>query len=555
MKRIYLSAIWVVSLLVLSSGVDIRAAAPILPNEPSVIIGGAGKFSNGEKDAHGPVGLAAGDFNGDGLKDIAIANVDEEDDTKNVIYIFYQKKDYSFGGKDNGFPPDFTITGGGKGLARKMKKYTKHTDSYLAAGDIDKDGKDDLVYIGHNPEEKSRVSYQIFYQGENGFSDSPSKIFKVWDSTRSLSIMDVDNNGDLDIVGEDPNYRIAGIFRKITRNGSPAFRFGRSFFGGFVQGNLNKGRDSHLDIARAGAKGYANEDKEGGIKIIFHPVDKDNNRNIGKSEEPDSEIDMVIPTPEEALGEGIEGLQIGDVNGDGRDDLVALSWIGDNEAEIYIYYQKDSHPWFPNTPDEKISGFKWRVREIASGDLDNDGKDDITAISWGKRWGKKCGVFYAKNGFSNRTPANVDRVCESAFDRVVKCMIEDLNGDGLKDLILVGMGNPSGISIFYASKPPVSRITKITQIKGKPSLIVEWEGKNDPIDYTIQYRENNNPWQDWLISVTDKKAIFTNPEIKGNSSYSFRSIARSKIGVMEKQEDIPEEGDISITVTKFKKKP
>jgi hypothetical protein len=120
----------------------------------------------------GPVGLAAGDFNGDGDTDIATSN--EGDDTITIL----------FGQGNGGFDDEvMTIDTGERPIA-------------VAAGDLDNDGTDDIATVSN----ADAFVYVYRSDGDGGFTE---EIYDQGDITltpEDIALGDINADGALDIV-------------------------------------------------------------------------------------------------------------------------------------------------------------------------------------------------------------------------------------------------------------------------------------------------------------------------------------------------------------------
>lgn len=133
-------------------------------------------------------------------------------------------------------------------------------------------------------------------------------------------------------------------------------------------------------------------------------------------------------------------MSIGDVNGDGRDDLMIRRQIG--QTNIYNLYLQQTNGLFPADPDftyaEKTDIFSW----LYWGDISHDGKVDLIKSVWlnetsflpGVPSGKVVvGTYFADKG--GRIPSEPNQVFRKN-DWLRQLPVVDVDGDGFVDMVL-----------------------------------------------------------------------------------------------------------------------
>jgi hypothetical protein len=153
---------------------------------------GSGGFSQaaGVATAAGPMGLAAGDFNGDGITDLAVAC-----DTSSTVQVFLNNGNGGLTGAS--FSPGFAPTG-------------------IAAGDVTGDGRADVVITGAG----NRFAV---LRNTGGGALVLDRSYTVSGTVVGISLADLDGDGDLDIALASSNLASA-----ITvRNDGPGPRQGQ----------------------------------------------------------------------------------------------------------------------------------------------------------------------------------------------------------------------------------------------------------------------------------------------------------------------------------------
>lgn len=277
----------------------------------------------------------------------------------------------------------------------------------LAGGDLNEDGHPDLVVANHETDYVSILS-----GGAEGFDSGrdPSRLnVGVSPHPHAVSLADLDDDGHLDILVDD---RAAEALRVLWGRGDGSFDRGDSIdvrgdpYRGMAVGDLN--RDGHLDVATpnpgtvaitfgGGAGGFtAGPDlRAGGLRPFAVAIADMNGDAIpdiaaGSGEGAGAVVvwfgngdGSFRPDPESpySIAEGPTSLAVSDVDGDGIEDLLVASYVGDGLAILFggrqslrmIRMEIDGSPWGMATGDFNGDG---RMDVVTS----NDGSGDISVL-------------------------------------------------------------------------------------------------------------------------------------------------------------------------------
>lgn len=132
--------------------------------------------------------------------------------------------------------------------------------------------------------------------------------------------------------------------------------------------------------------------------------------------------------------QGYDALAVGDINNDGEDDIVALRGTGFTSGSLVVFPQV--HGTFPSsyTLSPDIGGYL--PNGLAVGDVNGDGRDDIVVTAGGNLPDARLNIFQQNNaGLVATTP-----ITYAALDLPSAVAIADINHDGRDDVIMAHDG-------------------------------------------------------------------------------------------------------------------
>ena len=282
-----------------------------------------------------PEAVAVGDVNGDGRNDVVMTTsfyFDAANDYK--VFVFLQNADGT--------------------LAPPVKYATSSTYTCRAAtvaiGDVNHDGRNDVV-IGD-----SGCGIEVFLQ--NGAGTLAPGVFHPSTDSHKIRIADLNNDGLLDVAGIGWGTNTASVWLQ----------------------------------------------------------------NAGGA--------LDNPVTYSVTHSGYDDLEVGDVNKDGLTDIIVMS--GQGSLRVGVLAQRAGGgfeaPAYYNIPDVFPGG-------IAVGDLNGDGANDVVVAYGGNRPSSKIGVYYQN---ASRT---LDPIApHDSYDVPEAVEIADVTGDGRKDVIVLHGG-------------------------------------------------------------------------------------------------------------------
>jgi hypothetical protein len=420
--------------------------------------------------------MVAGDFNGDGITDLAISE-------------HIARVDVFYGNGTNSFNTA-SCTGSGPytcsaASANAIITYANSSDSIgdaLAAGDFNGDGKTDLALSADNTTAGGTV--YVFYQGSKlttgTYSASTADAIITGEASSSkfgVSMVTGDFNGDgkTDLAVGSHAYSsntgkiyiiYGGAFSTnkvtlevgvtaITGETSATSLFGYSLAAGDFNG------DGKTDLA-VGAYNY--NSTQGRVYIFYQGSTLTGTGGIA------SGADVIITgnSTSDTFGYSMAS---GDFNADGKTDLaVGAIGVSSNAGSVYIYQTLNSYDWIPQqTPvtSPRINGQAGQEVTITGrqqgstfgtsmvvGDFNGDGKMDlaVSAPNYNSSQGRVY-IFYNQGSIpSIASGANIIITGETSSDFGWSMATGDFNGDGKTDLAVGAFYYGTGVGrsyIFY----------------------------------------------------------------------------------------------------------
>jgi len=340
-----------------------------------------------------PFALVTGDLDGDGDLDLASANAGE---TRSVT-VFYQSAPRALE------------------AAPLVLDFGSSLDLIsVAAGDLDGDGDLDLASNG------SGGSPTIFFQGSTGTLE-PDPLVLPPNRPDSIAVGDIDGDGASDLVTADAHTL------RVYFQSSPRV---------FVLAPLV------LDVpARPGFVGVQDLDRDGDVDL----ASANHGRSIALFFQVSPGTFDAVP---QVLGFsdfdlGARHLAAGDLDGDGDLDLVSAPGAGENLA-VYFQASPGMFDPLPLLLDDSSTNFP---AAVALGDLDGNGRPDLVSANG---TGDNLSIFLqnAPRTF-DRPPLLLGG--PSTTDTPGDVVVSDLDGDGDLDLVSAN-SDGDNLAVFWGGR-------------------------------------------------------------------------------------------------------
>jgi hypothetical protein len=440
--------------------------------------------------------VVVADFNGDGKLDVAIAN----ENAPETITVFF--------GQGNGkFYPTTAVTAVGAAA--------------MAAGDVNGDGIMDLVIVPF-PSEGFNLQVQVLLGKGNGEFQAPKTIASSFEGVFAPTLIDVNNDGILDLVYGYTNETVTqlgngdGTFggpltfpvpygpqslavADVNGDGKPDILAGctvnlqPSLCVGLGNGDgtfTSAGSAAVPNVPGFLAVGDFNEDGHPDVVAIGSPGDGAASSMtvlLGKG-------DGSFPTQTNFAWDGAGPIAVGDWNGDGHADLAVANGVG-GTVEITL---GDGHGNFEAVTSP--SAGLYPDVGIAAADINGHGHTDLAVVNAGlianDTWAHEVAILGGNGDGTFQPPVAVQVGVVPQH-----ITIADVNGDGIPDMIVTDNGPPAGLWVLLGQgggtfKPPVyyaapwlaAIVVKDVNGDGVPDLIglstaaakvVVWLGNGD----------------------------------------------------------------------------
>lgn len=276
----------------------------------------------------------------------------------------------------------------------------------VAVGDVNNDGRPDvLLATGFYFDAENDFRLFVFTQQPDGTLAAPVKYATgMGYSARgtSLAVADLDGDGRNDVVIGEGDGGVEVFLQSGTGALASAYRLDDTPAGKLRVADVDG--DGHPDIVSLGA---------------FTPAVQ------VRRQLPDRSFGAAESYPVEHGG--WLDLDVGDVNGDGRPDIVVGTWGSNAATALAVLLQQGDGTFGP--AQYRMVDPVWGTGGIAVGDVNGDGRNDVVASHGGNSI-TYIGIFRQD---AAGDLAAIDRV--STYDIPSAVEIADMDGDGRSDIV------------------------------------------------------------------------------------------------------------------------
>ncbi len=369
--------------------------------------------------------IAVGDFNGDGVPDLVVANQEVDTDRHGAVSV---------------------LLGTGDGSFQEPVSYAAGTHATsVAVGDFNGDGVQDLVVTAG-----SGVGV-LLGKGDGSFQPAQFDTDVVGSSAVAVADFNGDGIQDLVVANTGPNYTRDSV-SVLLGTGDGSFQDTRDFSTGYGASSVAVG-----DFTGDGRADFAVTSSLDGMVDVFLGT------GDGSFQDPRSLVAGSYPA----------SVVVGDFNGDGIPDLAMVNYTG---VTVLAGTGDGSFQATPSYPAGPIP------YGVAVGDFNGDGISDLAVADWGDLYGRSGSVsVLLGTGDGSFQPPRTYATGVTSFTVAVG----DFNGDGALDLavanrdsgnVSVLLGNGDGTfqpaRNFAAGDSPVAVAVGDFNGDGKLDLVV-----------------------------------------------------------------------------------
>ena len=341
-------------------------------------------------------GVGAGDFNNDGKNDVALS-VQDGIGFQHSLLVFLQD--------------------GSGNLAQPVSYAAGLRTEYLAVGDLNHDGRDDIVTIDNFD---STIS--VYLQNNSGTLNS-RVLYATNTGPDAIAVGDINADGWDDVVISHWNTATIGVFTQKadgTLNSMLAYASVQAGWDDIAIGDING--DGLNDVVKMNGQGLTDA-------LLVYTQNNAHTLNSYYS---------ISNCAYQCTGSGIE---IGDVTGDGRQDVVMSFGGNGSSAKIAVFPQA-----LNGSLQTAVIYPSYDIPEpVEIADMNSDAKQDVVVLHGG--W-LNAGIYSQQNNGTLGTEALYPIPYASYQPQDLS--IGDVNNDGLSDILIA---DGQGLVILYRRSP------------------------------------------------------------------------------------------------------
>lgn len=361
-----------------------------------------------------PWAVATADFNGDGMQDLAVVNLYD-----NNVSVLMNATGSGSTSLSMAAAQDFDVGAGPEGVT---------------VADVNGDGKPDLI-VANGSDYTVSVLINTTVPGSPTASFALQQTFTVGDGPDCVVVADVNGDGLPDIITSNINDNMVSVLLNTTTGGSATASF--SAVQTFAVGNTPWALTAS-DLNRDGKPDLA----------VLNMAD--NTLSVLINTTPNGSATASFTAQQVfAAGNEPQSVAAGDINGDGSPDLVIVG-AGDNSVSVFLNTTAaaSSTAAFATVQTFSAASSSYSVKLA---DVNGDGLLDVVVADAGTA---SAAVLVNTTSIGSSVvhfAAEQDFSADSGWSSAV--VVEDMNGDGIPEISLVNAGDGSANIMLNATSP------------------------------------------------------------------------------------------------------
>jgi hypothetical protein len=358
-------------------------------------------------DAGSPISVAVGDLNGDGKPDLVVA---DDSNSGADVKIFLNTTPKGSATPSFSAPVSYTLPS---------------APDYVAIADVNGDHKPDVIVSG----EFISVFMNTMATGATTPSFAAPVQFTpgINASTSSIAIGDLNNDGKPDIVTTNFAQNVVSVLMNTTPTGAmtPSFAPVEQFAAG----------STPESVALCDVNG------DGKLDLVVANFDSQNVSVLMNTTPVVAATATFAPHVDFAVGGRPYSIAVGDLNGDGKPDLVTAD--PDTDSISVLVNTTPTGASIPTFAAPEPFGLGGSSRQVIVGDFNGDGKLDVAAIGSNVGAGSPDIVSVLLNTtVPGAALVTLERRQEFVAPEYSYTLASgDFNGDGLADIVSAGGGS------------------------------------------------------------------------------------------------------------------
>ncbi len=396
----------------------------------------------------------------------------------------------------------FIVTLAGNILfASKVDFATGSTPMSISIGDIDGNGKSDLVVANYDG---NTISVLRNTSTSGNVSFAAKADFATGSHPRSANIGDIDGDGKADLAVANGSSNTVSVLRNTSTSGNVSFADKADFATGSVPFSVSIGDidgDGKADLALANYDGNTisvlrNTSSSGSLSfaakadfttgssprsVSIGDIDGDGKADLAVANSGSNTVSVLRNTSafgnvsfaakaDFATGSTPYSVSIGDIDGDSKADLAVANYDG-NTVSVLRNTSTSGTVSFASKVDLATgTGAHSYPFSVSTGDIDGDGKPDLAVANYGSNAVSVLGNTSTLGNLSFATKVNF-----ATGTQPYAVSIGDIDGDGKPDLAVANSNfGTNTLSVIRQITPPT--ITSFTPTSGPTGTTVTITG-------------------------------------------------------------------------------